>query len=61
MVTVPWPKWPKRTDQGRYRIACSCQRWEFTGTAEEVYQASLRHEDSPFRKHIVSIRERIDL
>ena len=52
--------WPTSDDNGtRYRIGCSCG-WEFVGTLTEINRAAMRHDDSPWHNHIVSIREQVD-
>lgn len=51
-------RFPDADDPGMYRVACSCGKWEVTGTASEVIRASNRHDDSPWRQHIVGIRAR---
>jgi hypothetical protein len=48
-------RWPRREDTGRYRVACSCGEWEFTGTAAEIVDAEKRHVYGP---HVVTVRAR---
>ena len=51
--------WPTGDAPGRYVVRCSCRRWSATGTAAEVNKASRSHDDSPFARHIVSVRGRV--
>ncbi len=52
-------RWPERDAPGSFRIACSCGRWDFVGTADEIYRAGLTHDDSPWNRHVVGVRERL--
>ena len=38
-----------------YTASCSCGRWTKTGTADELQSLVMRHDDAPWRRHIVSI------
>lgn len=51
--------WPETSDIGTFHIACSCNRWEFTGTAQEIIEASRSHDDAPWTSHVVTIRDRV--
>jgi hypothetical protein len=52
-----WPDDP--ATPGQFHISCSCGRWGYTGTAAEIAAAGRGHDDSPFGKHVVSIRGRV--
>jgi hypothetical protein len=52
-------RWPRKDAPGRYVIQCSCERWARLGTAGEVIQASRRHDDAPWRNHVVTIYGRV--
>jgi hypothetical protein len=51
----PHSLWPEPGTPGRYKVHCSCMKWEVTGTAEEIRVASRNHDDSPWRNHVVAI------
>lgn len=51
--------WPKPGDPGRFVVGCSCGEWEFTGNVAEVNAAAREHDDSPRRRHVVSVRGRL--
>ena len=51
--------WPDPGEPGRFIAHCSCRTWEATGTAAEIRTAARLHDDSPFRKHVVSIWGRV--
>jgi len=51
--------WPDKDAPGEFLIKCSCGRWEFRGTVEQIDAASRSHDDSPWRNHIVSIVGRL--
>lgn len=38
-----------------YTATCSCDRWTQTGTATELDALVRGHDDSPWRRHVVSI------
>jgi hypothetical protein len=48
--------WPEPDEPGRFLIICSCGKWQFSGTAREINNASRAHDDSPFGEHIVTAR-----
>jgi hypothetical protein len=52
-------RYPQPGDNGVFTIGCSCQRWTFTGTAEECIEQGRRHDDSPGRSHVVSVLSRV--
>ena len=52
-------RWPDPGEPGRFTARCSCRTWEATGTAAEIETAARLHDDSPFRKHVVSIWGRV--
>lgn len=39
----------------RYVASCSCGKWRQEGTAVELSPLIRRHDDSPWRHHIVSL------
>jgi hypothetical protein len=51
--------WPQAGEAGEYVIGCSCGKWEFVGTVDEINEASRSHDDSPWRSHFVTIRGRV--
>lgn len=56
LMWEPCRTWPKADEPGIYRIACSCGKWEATGTVAEINVAAIWHDDSPWLQHVVSIR-----
>lgn len=39
-----------------YKATCSCRAWQSEGTADELEPLTRAHDDSPGRRHIVSIQ-----
>jgi hypothetical protein len=45
--------WPTKDEEGQFKVSCSCQKWEFVGSALEIRKEARSHDDSPWTNHIV--------
>jgi hypothetical protein len=48
-------RWPGQDQPGRFVARCSCRTWSAVGTVAEINTAGRNHDDSPGRRHVVSI------
>jgi hypothetical protein len=51
--------WPGKDEPGQFLVRCSCEKWAVIGTSKEITDAARRHDDSPFRSHVVTIYGRL--
>lgn len=54
MADKPYSLWPDSDAPGQYEAHCSCGIG-VNGTAQEVSTWGRRHDDAPWRSHVVAI------